>query len=458
MKRRSGAVAGVFRLHGVVTAALWWLLVLTVSPLGAAEPDWPQVERRALEFLQQYLRIQSINPPADTADAAALIKAELERNGLVPKLYESGPTGQTNLVVRLRGRDASKKPLLLLNHMDVVPVDEKAWNIDAFGGVIRDGQIWGRGALDMKGLGVQQLMALIALHNAGIVPSRDIVMLATADEESGGARGIQWMIANHYADIDAEYVLDEGGMGSRNALAANRLVFGIPVGDKVPIWLRLRATGTAGHGSQPIPDNANDILLEAIRRATAVPPGGSSHPVVEEMRRAIGHELAQNKYMAAIQRNTISLTTLAAGVGSPLKPNVIPSTSEATLDCRVLPGVDPNQFIAELKARIDDARVTVEVINVSPDPGVSSIDTPLYSAMRATILKHHPDAIVTPMIVPHGTDSAYLHKRGMIKYGFTPMILDMATAATMHSDQERIPVDEFLKGIRIFYELLASEF
>jgi len=387
-----------------------------------------------------------------------LIKAELKRNGLKPELYQSGPTGQTNLVVRLKGRDTSKKPLLLLNHMDVVPVDEKAWNIDPFGGLIRDGQIWGRGTLDLKGLGVQQLMALIALHNAGIAPSRDIVMIATADEETGGARGIQWMMANHYADIDAEYVLDEGGMGSRDALAVNKLVFGISVGDKVPVWLRLRAKGTAGHGSQPIPDNANMILLDAIRNALTLPPGGRPHPVVEEMRRAIGGEFAQNKFTSAIQRNTISLTTLVAGVGSPAKVNVIPSTSEATLDCRVLPGVDTDEFISELKARINDPRVTVEVIQVSPDPGISSTATPLYAAMRQAILKQHPDAVVTPMIVPFGTDSSRLHKRGVIKYGFTPMILDTGTAATMHSDEERIPVAEFLSGIHIFYDLLSSPF
>jgi len=176
------------------------------------------------------------------------------------------------------------------------------------------------------------------------------------------------------------------------------------------------------------------------------------------MKRAIGTPLAQNKFTSAIKRNTISLTTLSAGVGSPPRVNVIPSTSEAGLDCRVLPGTNTEEFISDLKARINDPRVTVEIINVAPDTGVSSTDTSLYKAMRAAILKRHPDAVVTPMIVPFGTDSAFLHRRGAIKYGLTPMILDTATAATMHSDQERIPVGEFLQGIHIFYDVLASEF
>jgi acetylornithine deacetylase/succinyl-diaminopimelate desuccinylase-like protein len=361
-------------------------------------------------------------------------------------------------VVRLKGRDSSKKPLLLLNHFDVVPVDAKAWGMDPFGAIVRDGFIWGRGTLDMKGIGVQHLMSLIALHNAGVAPARDIVMICTADEESGGARGIQWMLENHYSEIDAEYVLDEGGMGSRDALARNKLVFGISVGDKVLVWLRLHAKGTAGHGSQPIPDNANLILLDAIRKAMSLPEDAKASPVVEEMKRAIGTPLAQNKFTSAIQRNTISLTTLSAGVGSPPRVNVIPSTSEAGLDCRVMPGTNTEEFISDMKARINDSRVTVEIINIAPDPGLSSTDTPLYRAMRSAILKRHPDAVVTPMVVPFGTDSAYLHRRGAIKYGLTPMILDTATAATMHSDQERIPVGEFLLGIHIFYDVLASEF
>jgi acetylornithine deacetylase/succinyl-diaminopimelate desuccinylase-like protein len=432
-------------------------ILAIASVLSAAEPDWPAIEKHALDLLQRYVRIASVNPPADTSKTAALLQAELEQNGLAPKLYTSGPDGQTNLVVRLKGRDSSKKPLLLLNHMDVVPVDPKAWNIDPFGAEIRDGFLWGRGALDMKSIGVQQLTALIALHNSGVVPPCDIVMLSTADEETSGVHGIQWMIANHVDEIDAEYVLDEGGMGSRDALAAGKLAFGVSVGEKQMLWLRLRAHGTAGHGSQPIHDNANLILLEAIRKAMAPSNRDREHPVVAEMKRVFG-SFAENKFTSAIQHNTMSLTTLTAGVGSPPKVNVIPSSSEATLDCRLLPGVNGDEFISEMKARINDPRVTLEVITRTPDTGASRSDTPLFAAIVAAIRKHHPDAAIAPMLVPFGTDSAYMRVRGAKAYGLTPMILDAATAATMHSDRERIPVAEFLKGLHIYYDVLASNF
>ncbi len=433
-------------------------LLLLLIPLQGAEPDWAKVEPHALDLLQRYIQLESVNPPADTRKTAALIKAELEAAGLTATLYSSGPDGQTDLMVRLKGRDSSKKPLLLLNHMDVVPVDRAAWNIDPFGAVIRDGWIWGRGALDMKGIGVQQLTALIQMKLTGTVPPRDIVMLSTADEETGGEHGIQWMLKNHLADIDPEYVLDEGGLGTRDLLAPNKLVFGISVGEKQMLWLRLRAKGTAGHGSQPIADNANLILLAALQKALDLPPTKKQNPVVEQLARTLSGGLADNKYTNAIRANTMSLTTLTSGVGSPVKVNVIPSSSEATLDCRLLPGVNADEFVSDLKARINDPRVTVERLTTSVDAGSSSPDTPLFRALRAAILKSHPDALVTPMLVPFGTDSVQLRKRGIPAYGLTPMILDAATVATMHSDQERIPVPEFLRGLHIYFDVLRSEY
>ncbi|MBX9602005.1 MAG: M20/M25/M40 family metallo-hydrolase [Bryobacteraceae bacterium] len=435
----------------------FFTLFLLASVSAYAEPDWPAIETRALDLLQRYIRIKSINPPADSREAAALFKAELEKAGLEPRLYASGPGGQTNLLVRLKGRDSSKKPLLLLNHFDVVPVDPQRWPVDPFGGVIKDGWIWGRGTLDMKGVGVAHLTALVTLKREGIVPARDIVMLSTPDEETGGERGVQWMLANHWSELNPEYVLDEGGMGARDVLAPGKLVFGIAVGEKQMLWLKLTATGAAGHGSQPIPDNANNILMDALRKALDQPATGKRNPVVAEMSATLG-EFSANKFTAAIQRNTISLTTLRSGVGDPPKANVIPSIAEATLDCRLLPGANADEFVSELKARINDSRVKVERLSSPTDAGESSSRTPLFETIRRVIAQHHPGAVVTPMLAPYGTDSVHLRKRGIPAYGFIPMLLNLETISTMHSDAERIPVDQFHKAIRIFYDVLRSEY
>lgn len=390
--------------------------------------------------------------------AAALLKAELEKDGFAPTVYTSGPNGETNLLVRMPGRDRTKKPLLLLSHMDVVPVDRSAWRVDPFGGELRDGWIWGRGALDMKGVGVMQLVALVAMKRAGLVPARDIVLLYTADEESGGKLGAQWMIDRHWKELDPAFVMDEGGLGTRDVIADGKLVFGVAVGEKQIAWLRLRARGTAAHGSQPIADNANLILLQALEKATQLPAGSRPNEVIDRMKRVVGVPLADNKFIRAIQRNTATLTTLRAGVGDPPKANVIPSASEASLDCRLLPGVNAEEFISEMKARINDPRVTIEVLNRSEDAAASPSDTTLYRAIESAIKAHHPTAVVTPMLVPYGTDSHKLRLKNVPSYGLIPMVLDAATVATMHSDEERIPVAEFLKGLRIYFDVLRSDF
>ena len=182
------------------------LIVLVSAVLKAAEPDWKAVDAESLNLLQRYLRIPSINPPANTRAAAELFRAELAKVGLDAKLYEAGPKGQINLIARLPGRNRTKKPLVLMNHFDVVPVDRAAWSMDPFGGIVKDGSIWGRGALDMKGIGVMQLMAVITMKKYGIVPDRDIVLFATCDEESGGDLGVRWMLKNHHRRPSALYI------------------------------------------------------------------------------------------------------------------------------------------------------------------------------------------------------------------------------------------------------------
>ena len=268
--------------------------VLTCLCAVAGEPDWPKVEQHAVELLQEYVRIRSINPPADTRATAQLLAREFAAAGLEAKLYESGEKGQTNLLVRLPGRDRTKRPLLLLNHMDVVPVDASRWKQDPFGAESKDGILWGRGSLDMKSTAIQQLTALVLLKRLGIVPPRDIVFLADCDEESDGSLGAGWMIAHHWDELNPEFVLDEGGIGSHDLYAAGKTVFGISVGDKQVLWLKLRATGVSGHGSQPIADNANDILLSAIAKAKEFPKADKANAVVERMRRRSGNSPRTN--------------------------------------------------------------------------------------------------------------------------------------------------------------------
>jgi acetylornithine deacetylase/succinyl-diaminopimelate desuccinylase-like protein len=424
---------------------------------AASEPDWPSVEQHAVDLLQRYVRIASVNPPADTSGTAKLLESEFAAAGMRAKLYESGPGGKTNLIVRLPGKDNSKRPLLLLNHMDVVPVDPARWKANPFGAEIKDGFMWGRGTFDMKSTGIMELTALILMKQLGIMPSRDIIFLATCDEETGGATGAAWMINYHWDELNPEYVLDEGGVGSRDVYTTGKTVFGVSVADKQVLWVKVRATGTSGHASQPIPDNANDILISAIEKAKQLQPSTKANPVVQEMRRAVG-TFASNKFMNAIEQNTVSLTTLRSGVGDPPKVNVIPSVAEATLDCRLLPGENAEEFLSGIKARVNNSHVTFDVVSQkADDPAPSRTDTPLYSAIQKAILRQHPDATVMPIIVPFGTDGAKFRVRGSITYGIMPMLIDAATLATMHSDSERIPVDQFRQGLHIYFDVLRSD-
>ncbi|MDQ2840954.1 MAG: M20/M25/M40 family metallo-hydrolase [Acidobacteriota bacterium] len=423
----------------------------------ATEPDWAHTETEAVKFLQEYVQIKSVNPPADTTQAAHFLQSKFAAFGLKAELYDAG-SGKTNLLVRLPGKDHSKRPLLLLNHMDVVPADASRWRQDPFGGQIEGNEIRGRGTLDMKSTAVMQFTALTLLKQLGIVPARDILFLADCDEETGGTDGAASMIKNHWSELNPAYVLDEGGAGSRDVYTPGKLVFGISVADKQVLWLRLRVQGTSGHGSQPIPDNANDLLMEAIQNAKQMRPSAKSNALVANMRGELG-EFASDKFMNAIQQDTISVTSLRSGVGTPPKANVIPSLAEATLDCRLLPGENAEEFVSEIKARINDPHVTVEQISPNPDdPKPSRTDTALYKAVEVAIRKENPGATVLPIIVPYGTDGQKFRMRGVPAYGVIPMVIDMPTLATMHSDSEHIPLDQFRKGLHIYFDILRSEY
>lgn len=435
------------------------LVTITLCTVVFAAPargqDWNAIQKEAVDILQQYIRIDTSNPPGNTVKAADFLTSILKKDGLQVTRYESEP-GKVIIYARLKGTGPAK-PILLLNHMDVVPADKSRWKVDPFSGTIVGNEIWGRGAADMKGLGVVQLLAFLALKRQQVPLGRDVIFMAVPDEEVGGAMGAVWMIQHHYAELDPEYVLDEGGFGSRDLFADGKLVFGISVAEKNIVWLKVRAEGVAGHGSQPHDRNPNDRLVRALARLLSQPLPTGTVEVLDVMRQRVG-TFAKNKFTNAIQHSTISLTTMRAGVGEPPKVNVIPSVAEATLDCRVLPGTTAEAWIEEIKRRLGDPELKIEVANTPrvPKPIVSPFDTPLFRAFEGAIKRQYPDAVVTPMLIPYGTDSNSFRPRGVKSYGINPMVLPFDVVSSMHSDAERLPLDGLGNGIRILFEALRD--
>ena len=417
------------------------------------QPDWTAVQAAAVKTLQGYVRINTSNPPGDVTKAADFLAGVLQREGIGVKRFESG-AGRVILLARLKGT-GSGKAILLENHMDVVPTDPSRWSRDPFGAEIADGRMWGRGTMDMKGIGVAQLYSFIMLKRLNVPLARDVLLMFVPDEEVGGTLGAKWMREQHFDELDPEYVLDEGGFGSRDLFTPGKLVFGISVAEKKILWLRLRAEGVAGHGSQPIPQNPNDHLIRALGRLLNDPIPAARFRVVETMKTRVG-ALADNKFNNAIQTSTMSITSLRSGVGEPPKVNVIPSVAEALLDCRVLPGMTAQQWVAEVTRRVDDPSIKIDVTYESDDPVVTPDDTPFYRALESAVKRHHPDAIVTPMVVPYGTDANGFRPKGVKSYGFFPGIVPAASILSMHGDAEFIPTDALGPAIQILFEALRE--
>ncbi len=430
-------------------------LVLLAAPTtaGAQDAYWSGIQAEASRLLQQYVRIDTSVPPGDVTKAADLLQGVLEKEGIPVTRYESGP-GRSIILARLKGTGPDK-PILLMHHMDVVPADASRWARGPFGGEIADGRLWGRGAMDMKGIGVAHLMAFLTLKRQNVPLSRDVLFMAVPDEEIGGDLGSRWMLENHYADLDPEFVLDEGGFGSADLFAPGKRVYGISVAEKKVLWLTLRAEGVAGHGSQPHNQNPNDRLVRALARLLGEPLPTSDFSVLTTMKARVG-TFAENKFTNAIQHSTISVTSLRSGVGDPPKVNVIPSVAEATLDCRLLPGTSRDQWLAEVRRRLGDPGITIDVTYESEDPVVTPTDTSFYRALESAVLRDDPSAIVTPMLIPYGTDSNSFRPRGVKSYGFFPALLPADALSSMHGDAEFIPVGELGRASRLIFEALRD--
>jgi acetylornithine deacetylase/succinyl-diaminopimelate desuccinylase-like protein len=434
-------------------------------------PDWKALGDEAVEICQAYLRINTTNPPGQERPAADLLAGLLASAGVESHIFESEP-GRASLVARLPGRrNDPHRALALLHHLDVVPADPSEWSVDPFGGEIKNGYLWGRGAIDMKGMGVMQLMAVLALARDRTALERDLVFVAVADEEAGGLKGAGWLTENHPQLVMCSDVINEGGYGLTDT---DPPIMACSLSEKAVFWLRLSARGTPGHGSMPPEDRAIGKLLDGLHDLATRPPALRVTPLIArtlaamaekappERKRAIGMLLrpeaarflpfvarGMKRYQKSLFADVVSITGLEAGY----KINVVPGMASATVDCRLLPETDPDVFLAEIEARLGRFGVDVEVVFREGPKGIS--DGPLLPLLREVCEESFPEAAFAPVICPAFTDSRYFRELGADAYGLVPVMLDDDEVATFHGIDERIPVDGLKRGCEAVYEIVA---
>ncbi len=431
--------------------------------MGELRIDWEEVRREAVEILSGYLRIDTTNPPGGEEGAAAFLAEVLGREGISSERVDGAP-GRTNLIARLEGSGGAGKPLVLLSHSDVVPAERDHWRVDPFSGALEDGSIWGRGALDMKGMGILELMCVLLLKRHRIPLRRDVLLLAVADEEEAGAYGMEWLAKNRPDLLDVAFVINEGAYGLSEFMSQPARLFGIAPAEKGPVWLRLRTRGTPGHGSVPGPESATARMTRALDRALGwetefrilpevrkfleVAAGAGLIPVVEddEIIRGIAE---MNPFLRAMTRDTLSITTMKAGY----KVNVLPSEAEATLDCRLLPGRTAAGFLEELRERICDPEVTIETIQAC-DPVPSSLETDLSEIITRVVRERGPEEAVLPQICPGFTDSRIYRQHGVTSYGFIPFLLTFDDLKGVHGHNEHVSEENVGLGCEVLFEVV----
>ena len=447
-------------------------LLLATSSAIAAEPDWHRLGQEAATALADLIRIDTTNPPGGEIAAANALARKLDAEGIATEVFESAP-GRGNLYARLPGRGKGR-PLILLSHLDVVPADVRAWRVPPFAGTQQGGYVYGRGALDAKGVAIVQAMAVIALHRAREQPPRDVILLATADEETGGKAGAGWLV-QHRPDLlgNAEFLVTEGD--HIHVRSGGRRVAQVAVGEKTPCWLQLTAHGDTGHGSTPPPQTAVTRLVralnklrrfqtpirlvrpveayfEALARLERSPPGASSRTCAARSRiPTFLTEFTRNPRQNALIRNTITPTVLA---GSP-KTNVIPAVASAQLDCRLLPGEKPAEFLAQVREVVGDESIDVEPLLSFPASS-SDTDSHFMAAVRRLAATELGGMPVVPSVIPGFTDSHFFREHGIASYGFVPFILDEDEQKRIHGNDERVSVENLRGGTRRLVALIRA--
>jgi len=428
----------------------------------------------AVTWMQEYLRIDTTNPPGNEIKAVAFYKKILDAEGIENRVFEYAP-GRGDLWARIPASGSSqKRPIVLLNHTDVVTSDASHWRVPPFSGEIKDGYIWGRGAQDMKDEGLAQLVAMVMLKREKIALDRDVIFLAVADEEADGT-GTDWFIKNRRDLLEnAEFLINEGG---ENLLESGKVKYvGVDVGEKTTYWLKVTAHGRPGHGSRPNADSAPNRLVRALDKIIAYRTPLRVLPVVDEflrdmapyepadraayyrdVKKAISDkkfqdEVEHDESLNFLLRDTISLTML----GGSGQTNVIPPDAWANLDVRILPGGDPKAVAEELRKVVNDPNVTIEPINTEfRVANYSGTDNALWNSIRDVSAKYFPGTPVVPHITSGYTENQRYRPLGIISYGFNPYTATDEEGNTEHGNDERIRVDEVKRGPRILFDVVA---
>lgn len=438
----------------------------------------PEVTKQAVEFLRHLIRFNTTNPPGDELECARWIAGVFGDAGIGAEVLEPAP-GRGSVVARIKG-NGSKRPLLLLSHLDVVPAVAADWEHDPFGGELIDGEIWGRGALDMKSLTAIWMVLFLAVKRLGVRLDRDLIFFAAADEEMMGTWGAKWVAENRPELVAAEYALNEGGGEGRTV--AGRTLYTYQPAEKGVCWLKLTARGTAGHASMPHDDNPVVHLAQALAKIGArrlpLHVTETFRQFVERVRAALpgqlgeamklllddqGSELAlqalSDDYLAgtirAMSRNTAAPTCLQAST----KTNVIPAAATAEVDCRLLPGQTPEDLLGELRAVVGlkgepGEKLQIEIIRTNP-ASESPPDTELTRVIEKVLARHAPGTALVPFLMPGATDSRFFRPKGTVCYGFHPMLPDIHPE-TVHGKNERIPVSSLEFGLRVLWDVVTE--
>ena len=448
-------------------------LFLLISSLSFAQsaPDFRAAQDEVTHFLVDLIRINTSDPPGNETQAAQYIQQVFRKEGIEAEIVEPVP-GRGSVIARLKG-NGSKRPLLLMAHTDVVPVDRSHWTVDPFAGEIKDGVLYGRGTLDDKGFVASNMEVFLMLHRLKVPLSRDVIFLAEASEEASSPAGMKTLVDKYWDKLDCEFALNEGG-GSM--VKDGKVVYmGVGAAEKLPRGIILRASGSSGHGSVPRVDNAvvhlaaavakagtwntparlNEITREFFRRLATISPPQEAAWYRNPLDPAVQEKLRVEKagYYSML-RTSVVPTMLKAGI----KSNVIPPTAEATLDVRALPDEDLEKFRQELAAVINDPQVQVVPVNEAesmvPSPA-SRLNTDMFAALEKAQKQVFPGAITLPLMATGATDSSFLRAKGVQAYGLhVPRTEE--ESGTVHGNDERVEVQWLGSFVQYLYSAVTE--